>query len=66
MTQYKNKCGKMIFPSKAEAKKFMKEANKIDKIGFTNAYWCEACSAWHLTTQPKKRSRFFTRKLNNA
>lgn len=60
------RCEKRCFYSRGEIKKFIKEFNK-EKRGdrkLTNSYFCEECQAYHATSIPKKKSRFFTRQDN--
>jgi hypothetical protein len=57
--------GKQRYIEKSDAKAAKRQINKSysDKK-ITNIYWCEDCSAYHLTSMPKKKSRKITR-LNN-
>jgi hypothetical protein len=59
-------CSKKCFQTKKEAKRFLKEANKKKLLAkeLTNAYWCDGCMAFHVTSQDKESSREYTRKLN--
>jgi hypothetical protein len=60
-------CNKKCFATRKEAKKFLKEANKVKRLAkeLTNVYWCEGCNSFHVTSQDKERSREYTRKLNS-
>lgn len=63
---FKPRCGKICYPSRSEAKKAMRIINhnyKLDKK-MTDAYYCEDCSAFHLTSLNKQRSRDYNRHLN--
>jgi ribosomal protein L20 len=61
---FKPKCGKFVYRDRAEAKKALKELNKqgpnISKK-LTDVYYCEFCSAYHLTSMNKKKSRYLKR-----
>lgn len=64
---FKPKCGKLVYVSRALAKRALKLFNKVKESGkwakkLTNVYYCEACSGYHLTSMSKRRSRKITRK----
>ena len=50
--------GKIVFETKAEAKKAMRQIKKTNS-GYNpkNVYQCSMCDKWHVTTQSKKHSR---------
>lgn len=58
-------CKKKCFQTRKEAKKEMKDLNHWREKKLTNIYWCDTCSAFHLTSMDKNKSREYTRK-NNA
>ena len=60
------KCLKHRYPTKAIAKKYLKQINKQHTADrkLTNVYYCELCTGFHLTSQPKQASRDYTRYLN--
>lgn len=56
------RCGKIQFVTRADAKKFMKRENsRRNEILFRAVYFCDSCKAFHLTSMEKKRSRAITR-----
>ena len=61
-----SKCGKLCFETKAEAKSYIKKANKrkVQEIKLTNAYWCEECQSFHTTSASKRKNRRSNRFLN--
>lgn len=60
-----DKCFKYCYKSRKDAKKDMKELNKTQHRGLTDAYYCEPCKSYHLTSMGKQRSRDWKRHLNN-
>lgn len=61
---FEPKCMKIVYRTRGEAKKALKELNKqgpnVTKK-LTDVYYCEKCSCYHLTSMNKKKSRFFKR-----
>jgi hypothetical protein len=57
-------CVKKCFSSRQEAKKKVRELNRSGTLGkeLTDVYYCNQCSAWHMTSMKKKKSRHLTRK----
>lgn len=61
------KCHKKRFETKALAKKFKKEYNKThSEIKLTNAYYCDGCIGYHLTSMDVEASRRLTRFKNKT
>ena len=61
-----DKCKKITFRSRKEAKTELKKINrnmKNDKLKVV--YYCNICQAWHHTSMNKKQSRNLTKKRNN-
>jgi hypothetical protein len=60
------RCGKVPFLSRKAAKEEMKVINHHHKTDKTikDVYYCDDCSAWHLTSMNKKKSRDFRRNQN--
>lgn len=60
-------CGKKIYLSRGDAKNAMKALNQkfhnTKADGLKDAYYCEDCPGWHLTSMSKQMSRNMTRKL---
>lgn len=59
-SRFKNDCPKVCFASKKIAKKHMKLTNKKAKLGLTDVYYFDKCSAWHTTSAPKEKNRNYT------
>lgn len=57
MTQFKNKCGKKLFYSKSEAKKWIKIFNSNHDRKLSYVYFCESCNSFHVTSQDKVKAR---------
>lgn len=61
------KCHKKRFETKALAKKWKKEYNKThSEIKLTNAYYCDGCIGYHLTSMDVEASRRLTRFKNKT
>jgi len=56
-------CGKKCYKSKSIAKKQIKLLNKTSKSDkkYTESYYCEECSNWHITSFNKERGRKINR-----
>lgn len=57
------KCMKTCYRSRKDAKRVMKYLNRTKHHEMTDAYYCEKCQAYHLTSMPKQKSRDFSRYL---
>lgn len=62
------KCLKVCYWTRKAAKAEMKALNKnhLTSKEIKNVYFCDECSSWHLTSMSKKRSRHFTKNINNG
>jgi hypothetical protein len=61
---FQSKCGKVIFPTRKEAKAAIKLINKQGsrkRKTLTDVYWCDPCSGYHMTSMAKQSSRDFNR-----
>jgi hypothetical protein len=57
--------GKRPYLNKDDAKRAKKTINKSSTTSkVTNIYWCDDCSAYHLTTMDKRKSRQITKRIN--
>lgn len=52
-------CKKICFVSRSAAKKKIKLWNRLNTEGpkLTEAYFCEDCQSWHITSQSKDEQR---------
>lgn len=55
-------CGKIIYPSKTEAKEAMRGKFNFTRVGESKkkcgfVYYCKDCEGWHLATSGKKKKR---------
>jgi len=64
--KYERTCFKVRFHSRKAAKHRMKEINLKPDMHIDDVYFCKECDSWHLTSMDKKRSRDYTKKLNNG
>lgn len=59
-------CGKVIYPSRTEASRAVKGANRSRKPGerpnqFNTTYFCDACQGWHIARKcVRKQSKYKT------
>jgi hypothetical protein len=56
------RCGKVCYTSRKEAKEIIKRVNHRGKFKVTNAYFCDQCDHWHVTSMEKDKSREIGRK----
>jgi len=56
-------CSKIKYSSRAKAKKELKKIKKQKKSNRRekSLYYCDKCEAFHLTSYPKSKTRYFNR-----
>lgn len=58
-------CKKVPYDSRAMAKTAIKQLNRqFANGGLKDAYFCDKCDAWHITSMEKKKSRALTARRN--